>query len=55
MKMEDIQTVVNKFLDNVSALDDKVLEAIMHVLEVELRERDFMSNPQNFGGGDDIH
>lgn len=53
MKMEDIQTVVNKFLDNVSALDDKVLEAIVHVLEVELRERDFMSNPQNFQTGED--
>ena len=59
MKMEvttDIQTVVNKFLDNLDQLDDHTLEAIAHLIEVELQERDFMSNPQNFQVGDeDVH
>lgn len=48
--MNDMQTVVNKFLDNVHLLENEVLAAIVHVLEVELRERDFLSNPQNFAG-----
>jgi hypothetical protein len=53
--MNDLQSIVNKFLDSTDILEDEVLKAIIHVLEVELRERDFMSNPQNFGGGDEIH
>ena len=53
--MKTLQSVVNDFLDNIDILEDEVLKAIIHVLEVELRERDFMSNPQNFGGGDEIH
>jgi hypothetical protein len=53
MKMEDIQTVVNKFLDNMDLLEDDVLEAIAHLIEVELQERDFVNNPQNFQTGDD--
>ena len=51
--MEDIQTVVNKFLDNMDLLEDDVLEAIAHLIEVELQERDFVNNPQNFKVGDD--
>jgi len=53
--MNDLQSIVDKFLDNTDMLEDEVLKAIIHVLEVELRERDFMSNPQNFGGDDDIN
>jgi hypothetical protein len=48
--MNDLQSIVNKFLDNLDMLDDDVLEAISHLIEVQLRERDFLSNPQNFGG-----
>jgi uncharacterized tellurite resistance protein B-like protein len=51
--MEDIQTVVNKFLDNMDQLEDHILWAIAHLIEVEMKERDYMSNPQNFPGGDD--
>lgn len=50
--MNDLQSVVNKFLDNIDQLEDHILEAIVHLIEVELQERDFLSNPQNFGGDD---
>jgi hypothetical protein len=39
MKMEDIQTVVNKFLDNMDQLEDDVLEAIAHLIDRIARER----------------
>lgn len=50
--MNDLQSVVNKFLDNIDQLEDHILESIAHIIEVELMERDFMSNSQNFGGDD---
>lgn len=51
--MNDLQSVVNKFLDNIDQLEDHILESIAHIIEVELMERDFMSNPQNFQTGED--
>jgi hypothetical protein len=51
--MNDLQSIVNKFLDNMDLLEDDVLEAIAHLIEVELQERDFVNNPQNFQTGDD--
>jgi len=50
MKTKDLQTVVSKFLDNMNRLDDDILWAISHLIEVELKEREFIRNPQNFGG-----
>ena len=50
METKDLQTVVNKFLDSMNFLEDNILEAIAHLIDVELKERDFIRNPQNFGG-----
>jgi len=50
MTNKDLQTIINDFLNNIDQLEDDILEAIAHLVEVELRERDYMSNPQNFGG-----
>ena len=52
MKTKDLQTVVSKFLDNMDQLEDHILWAIAHLIEVEMKERDFIRNPQNFPGGD---
>lgn len=51
--MNDLQSIVNKFLDNIDMLEDDVLESISHLIEVELQERDFMANPQHFKMEDD--
>ena len=47
-----LQDVINNFLDNIDRFDDMQLEAIAHLIEVELQERDYMRNPQNFPGDD---
>ena len=51
--MKDLQTIINDFLNNMDAYEDDVLEAVAHLIEVELQERDFLNNPQNFKVGDD--
>lgn len=45
--MEDFVQTVKRFLDNLDLLEDKQLTSIVHLIEVELKERDFMSNPQS--------
>jgi hypothetical protein len=51
--MKTLQSVVNDFLDNIDQYEDHILESIAHIIETELMERDFMSNPQNFQTGED--
>jgi hypothetical protein len=51
--MNNLQSIINDFLNNMNAYEDNILEAIAHLIEVELKERDFLKNPQNFPGGDD--
>jgi hypothetical protein len=51
--MEDFAQTVKRFLDNLNVLDEGQLKAIAHLIEVELRERDFMSNPQNWRDEDE--
>jgi len=51
--MKNTQTIVNDFLDNIHQYEDDVLEAIGHLIEVELQERDFMANPEHFKVDDD--
>ncbi len=53
--MNDLQSAVNDFLNNMNRLEDNILEAIAHLIEVELKERDFLNNPQNFPGGEYEH
>lgn len=50
--MKDLQTIINNFLDNIDQYDTQVLEAVAHLIDVELMERDYLANPQNFGGAD---
>ena len=50
--MNNLQSIINDFLNNMNAYEDNILEAIAHLIEVELKERDFLKNPQNFPGGD---
>lgn len=51
--MEDFVQTVKRFLDNLNLLDDRQLKAIAHLIEVELQERDFLSNPQNWRDEDE--
>ena len=51
--MKTLQSVINDFLDNIDQYDDDVLEALAHLIDVELMERDFLNNPQNFKREDD--
>jgi hypothetical protein len=55
--MNNLQSIINDFLNNMNAYEDNILEAIAHLIDVELKERDFLKNPQNLflrdAGGDD--
>ena len=51
--MEDFVQTVKRFLDNLNLLDDRQLKSIAHLIEVELQERDFMSNPQHWRDEDE--
>jgi hypothetical protein len=51
--MKTLQSVINDFLDNIDQYDDDVLEALSHLIDVELMERDYLANPQNFKREDD--
>ncbi len=51
--MKTLQSVINDFLDNIDQYDDDVLEALSHLIDVELMERDYLNNPQNFKREDD--
>jgi len=52
MKTKDLGSIINDFLNNIDQYEDDVLEAIAHLVEVELKERDFVRNPQNFPGSE---
>jgi hypothetical protein len=49
--MNNLQSIINDFLNNMNAYEDNILEAIAHLIDVELKERDFLKNPQNFSFG----
>jgi len=51
--MKTLQSVINDFLDNIDQYDDDVLTALAHLIDVELMERDLVTNPSNFKVGDD--
>ena len=51
--MNNLQTIINDFLNNMDRYEDHILFSIAHLIDVELKERDFLKNPQNFPGGDD--
>jgi hypothetical protein len=55
--MNNLQSIINDFLNNMNAYEDNILEAIAHLIDVELKERDFLKNPQNLflrdAGGND--
>jgi len=51
--MNKLQTIINDFLNNMDMYEDHILFSIAHLIDVELKERDFIRNPQNFQIGDD--
>ena len=51
--MKTLQSVINDFLYNIDQYDDDVLTALAHLIDVELMERDLVTNPSNFKVGDD--
>ena len=55
MKTKDLQTIINDFLNNMDRYEDHILWSLAHLIEVELKERDFIRNPQNFGGDDYVN
>lgn len=47
--MRDLQTIVNDFVKNLDLVETDILEAVSHLIEVEIIERQMRDNPHMFG------
>ena len=47
--MKSLQDIINDFLKNMDLIEEEQLEAIAHLIEIELMERDIAKNPQRWG------
>jgi len=47
--MRDLQTIINDFVKNLDLMDRQVLEAVSHLIEVEIIEREYREDPDIYG------
>ena len=46
MTVKTLQDVINDFVKNLDLIDDQQLEAVSHLIEIEIMERAFARDPK---------